>query len=407
VRRIARRLARFHAAAATGPGVDEHGRLATVRGNWAENFAQMSPYVGRTISRGVQAAIADFVEQSLSREARLFARRVAAGRVRDGHGDLHAASVCVEGRRLHLFDCLEFAARFRCADVVAEVAFLAMDLDHHGRADLAAAFVDAYVRASGDDELRRLLDFYKCYRAYVRGKVTSFRLAEPGMTEAESGALEATARCYFDLALAYATDQGQPVLVVAMGLPASGKTTLAGGLAGRLGLVHVSSDVVRKELAGLEPTAHRTEGFGQGLYAPAMTRRTYAALHRRAGRWLRTGRSVVLDATYSRVRERRAVRRLAARLGVPLVVLVCRAGAAVLRARLAAREADSRTASDARLDLWPALRAAFEEPVAFPGAVACVSLQTSGPPAAALEQALSVVRTHSGVTGSGATSKVA
>ena len=90
-------------------------------------------------------------------------------------------SVCVMGRRLYLFDCIEFNARFRCADVAAEVAFLAMDLDHLARADLSHAFVDAYMHSTRDADLMTLLNFYKCYRAYVRGKVLSFRLDEPGL----------------------------------------------------------------------------------------------------------------------------------------------------------------------------------------------------------------------------------
>lgn len=98
--------------------------------------------------------------------------------MRDGHGDLHAASVCIADGQIVLFDSLQFAPRYRCADLASEVAFLAMDFEYHGRGDLAWAFVDSYVRASGDDELPSLLDFYMCYRAYVRGKVHSLRLAQ-------------------------------------------------------------------------------------------------------------------------------------------------------------------------------------------------------------------------------------
>lgn len=108
-----------------------------------------------------------------------------------------------EGSRLHLFDCIEFNVRFRCADVAAEVAFLAMDLDHYARPDLASAFVEAYVGDSGDAELRVLLDFYRCYRAYVRGKVASLRLAEPNLTMSERQALADEARTYFVLAHSY------------------------------------------------------------------------------------------------------------------------------------------------------------------------------------------------------------
>lgn len=156
--------------------------------------------------------------------------------MRDGHGDLHAASVCIADGQIVLFDSLQFAPRYRCADLASEVAFLAMDFEYHGRGDLAWAFVDSYVRASGDDELPSLLDFYMCYRAYVRGKVRSLRLAQtekvPG---GEQEALIAESRGYFDLAWAHAGGLPRPLMVVTMGLPASGKTTLARALAGRLG----------------------------------------------------------------------------------------------------------------------------------------------------------------------------
>jgi predicted kinase len=151
-----------------------------------------------------------------------------------------------------------------------------------------------------------------------------------------------------------------------MGLPASGKTTLARALAGRLGVVHISSDVVRKQLAGLRPSERRREGFGQGLYGPAASFRTYAVLRRRAARWLRLGRSVVLDATYGNPAERRVLPALARRLGAALVVVECCADEPELRRRLVTRERDATTASDARSEIWPELRAAYTEPCELP-----------------------------------------
>jgi predicted kinase len=164
-------------------------------------------------------------------------------------------------------------------------------------------------------------------------------------------------------------DGARPLLVVTMGLPATGKTSLARELARRLGLVHLSSDVVRKELAGLAPNARRRDDFGTGLYDPSMTRRTYEALRRRAATHLRRGRSVVLDATFGRVEERAAIRRLAARAGARVVFLVCQADEATIGARLAARVRDPDTASDARPELWEALRSAFTDPMEVPGAI--------------------------------------
>jgi hypothetical protein len=170
------------------------------------------------------------------------------------------------------------------------------------------------------------------------------------------------ARRYFDLAWSYAGGIAQPLLVVTMGMPATGKTTLAHALATRLGLVHLSTDRVRKELMGVAPTARHTGAYNEGIYRPEMTRRTYTTLHRRAGRWLRRGQSVVLDATYGSSSERAAVQRLARRAGVRLIVFVCEADEATIRQRLAVRANDATAVSDARLANWPALRDAFNDP---------------------------------------------
>jgi predicted kinase len=315
------------------------------------------------------------------------------GRVRDGHGDLHASSICVVQGRIHLFDSLQFAPRFRCADVAAEVAFLAMDFEHYGRADLAWAFVDAYVRASGDAELLTLLDFYACYRAYVRGKVRSLRLAQASFAPAEEARIIGECRAYFDLAWAHAGGLVRPSLVVSMGLPASGKTTLAQALARRLGMVHLSSDEVRKQLAEVPLVDRRVDPFRHGLYDPTMTRRTYAALRRRAAQWCRRGRSVVLDATYGDPAERSQVQRLAKRLRVDVRVILSHADDTILRARLARRAGEAGVVSDARLELWPELRAAFVEPDEMSGVLV---VDASRLPEDTQAQALALLRREAG-----------
>ena len=390
MRRIARRLARFHASAPTGRGVDEHGSIATIRGNWDGNFRESKPFVGRLLTAERDERIRAYVQGFLRHNRALLEQRVAHGRIREGHGDLHLASICLDGSRLVLFDCIEFAARFRCSDVAAEVAFLAMDLEHRGRADLASAFVDAYVRFSGDEHVRQLLGFYIAYRAFVRGKVLGMRLHEPGLAPQEARDIADDATAYFDLAWAYAGGFAGPVLLMSMGLPGSGKTTLAEALAARLGLVHISSDRLRKELAGLAATTPQREAFGAGVYDPAMTRRTYQAMVRRAGQWLRRGRSVVLDATYGNPDERAAVRRLAGRLGVRLVPLLADVEERVILDRMRIRETQSGVTSDARVELWPRLRDAFVPPTEMAETVRVSTAGTVAEVAARAIAALSI-----------------
>jgi aminoglycoside phosphotransferase family enzyme/predicted kinase len=364
--RIAARLVDFHREAATGPGVDEHGTLPSLWANWAENFLQTKDVFGRTLPVTTRDDIRCYIDDFLSANGELFQRRILEGRIRDGHGDLHAGSVCAMGRKLYLFDCIEFSARFRCADVAAEVAFLAMDLDHLGRADLSHAFVEAYVRRSQDRQLLDVLDFYKCYRAYVRGKVLSVRLGEPGMSPPEMDRTADAAAAYFELAHTYAHPTATPLLLVVMGLPASGKTTLAHAVAGRRGMVYLSSDIQRKRLAGIRPTVHEHVPFGTGLYSRSMSRRTYAALKRHAARLLRRAHSVVVDATCGQPMNRTQFRQLARRVGARCLIVWCQADETVLRDRLTRRVQDPNTTSDARLELWPVLRAAFTPPAPAP-----------------------------------------
>jgi len=204
---VAQKLARFHEKAETNAAISAFGDLNAISQNTAENFNQTGKYIGTTISPEKYEHIRSFSESFLVQNAPLFRRRVSEGRIRDCHGDLHAAHICF-GNGICIYDCIEFNDRFRYGDVASEVAFLAMDLDHYRRTDLSQHFVNAYLTASGDTELKTLLNFYKCYRAYVRGKVEGFKLDDPYISEAEKKKILAVARGYFALADSYTAPEG-------------------------------------------------------------------------------------------------------------------------------------------------------------------------------------------------------
>ncbi len=378
LRRVAARVARFHREAPTSAEITAHGDLSVVRQNTEENFQQVLPWVGVCLSREEYDDIAAYTRAFEDVKADVFQRRAREGRVRDGHGDLHAANIFLENG-IEIIDCIEFNERFRCLDVAQDIAFLAMDLDFYDRPDLSEAFVESYIEESGDTGIRELLDFFKAYRAFVRGKVTSFRLEDASLAEDERRKVTEAARAYFHLAHAYACKSlPRPLLVLIGGLMGTGKSYLGSQLAGRWDMEYISSDVTRKQLAGLRPTEHRYDPFGQGLYSPQMSRLTYEAMFRQARQLLGAGRSVVLDATFSRRQGRQEALAIGRELGVEVWVVECVAPDQVVRARLVQRaETGEVTASDGRLEVYDAQKASWE-PMDDVPARRHIRLDTSG-----------------------------
>jgi aminoglycoside phosphotransferase family enzyme len=200
---IARIVAKFHSEAQTNDEISQFGELGTVKTNWAENFSQTIKYIGQSVSRTdynlIQSKINKFMEQNNL----LFKGRIDGRHIRDCHGDLHSGNIFVTDK-IYIFDAIEFNDRFRYSDVASDVAFLAMDLDYQERSDLSDYFIAKYITYSNDAQISLMLPFYKCYRAYVRGKVVSFRLDDSNITAEQKEAAIKEASGYFRLATNYA-----------------------------------------------------------------------------------------------------------------------------------------------------------------------------------------------------------
>jgi aminoglycoside phosphotransferase family enzyme len=201
--RMAKAISEFHLKAETNKRISEFGSLEVIEANWKENFDQTEDYTGKTIPAEEFKLILDRVEDFIKKNTALFEKRIAEDRVRDCHGDIHSGNIFVTDK-IYIFDAIEFNERFRYSDVAADVAFLAMDLDFRGQTDLSDFFVEKYIEYSGDQELTKLLPFYKCYRAYVRGKVVGFKLKDPNVRSKEKDMAMQEARAYFKLAATYA-----------------------------------------------------------------------------------------------------------------------------------------------------------------------------------------------------------
>ena len=196
---VSEKLARFYSTAETSDFIKSFARPERIKQDTDENFEQTEKYIAVTISKDVYLEIQNRTNDFFRTEAEIFHQRIDADRIRDCHGDLRLEHIFWEDE-IFIFDCIEFNKRFRFTDTAADIAFLAMDLDYHGREDLTEHLIQTYIQKSGDQNLMKVLNFYKCYRAYVRGKVESFRLDDPNIPEGEKrGALQ-RAKKYFNLA---------------------------------------------------------------------------------------------------------------------------------------------------------------------------------------------------------------
>jgi uncharacterized protein len=121
----------------------------------------------------------------------------------------------------------------------------------------------------------------------------------------------------------------------------------------------IQSDRIRK--GGVWPM-HIEQGvapYDRGIYRKELRHRVYSQMLALAQGNLKSGRSVVLDATFSAVKWREEAERLGNDLDCNIVFVECIAGVETLRERLKAREVECGI-SDARLQHLDEMVAGFE-----------------------------------------------
>lgn len=366
VREVARRLAAFHAGAGTSGSICEAGGPQRLLHLWDDNLALL-----RRLGRGViDPSAVDEVELRAHRYIAgrhpLLQRRVDAGLIRDGHGDLQADDIFLLEDGPRLLDCLEFDDRLRHGDVLSDAAFLAMDLERLGRLDLAREFLEAYREFTAESHPASLEHHYIAYRAHVRAKVKCISVAQ-----GDAGARNA-ARALHRLSLEHLR-MGSVRLVLVGGAPGTGKSTLAGLLGEQRGWTVLRSDAIRREvLADVADLAERYSARARDLI--------YAETLSRAERLLVMGESVVLDATWAEGRWRAAAAGVAGRTTSDLYQLRCDVRPEVAQQRAAARRLSGIDVSEAGPREVDLVRRHF---AAWPEAV---TVGTEDTPAGAIRQ---------------------
>jgi len=338
---LARDLVAFQSQAAIAP--PEFGTPDIIRADALENFDELERLL--PIEDPLLARLRDWTEAEWQRRKADFARRRAAGRVREGHGDLHLGNLVLIGDRVIPFDGIEFSADFRCIDVASEIAFTLLDLLDHGRPGLATWLLNAWLVWNGDFDALTVLRFYLVYRALVRAKVAALQERAP---EA-AGYLALAARL---------TSLPAPTLTITCGPSGCGKTYESSrrlASADFLHTVRIRSDIERKRLYGLAPEADS----GGTIYGPEATRRTYARLAELAEAIIKAGWAVIVDAAFLKRAEREAFRTLAHRLGCDFELLAPQADPAEMARRIAARRNDP---SEATVEVLARQLEGFEVP---------------------------------------------
>lgn len=323
-------LVRFHDESPHGPDIDQAGTASALRARWRSLLDPLREAPPDLVDPDLLARIDRHAMRYLDGRAPLLDQRIADGRIVDGHGDLLAEDIFELPDGFRVLDCLDFDDRLRYVDRLDDIAFLAMDVESLGQADLADELIDEYLRESADRAPASLRDHYIAYRATVRAKVDVIRAGQGDRTAAQ--------RACEHLALAARRlERGAVRLTTIGGLPGTGKSTVAAELATRTGAVLISSDHVRKELARVGAVGGHIGRFGAGRYSPANKARVYDELLWRAKVLLASGVPVILDASWTDPEQRRRAATVADDVAAELVTVQCVCPAELAYQRIRAR----------------------------------------------------------------------
>lgn len=361
--RLSNKLADFYKDQNSSKEINEQGHPDKIKVSIDENLTLSKDFIGDTISQAAYSTIEFYNDYFFKNKSDLFMKRMNRDSIKDCHGDLRLEHINFGSEEICIFDCIEFNERFRYIDIASDIAFLAMDLDFNGYYGFSKFFVSEISKAINQDSLYDVLDFYKCYRAYVRGKVESIKALEPEVLYQEREIAHKQAVSYFKQALKYALFGSNPVIIVTFGVIGSGKSTIAQLLSEELSCEIVSSDMVRKNISGIPSTERKYEEYDSGIYSKDITEQTYCELFDRAKAITKDGKIVILDASFSKRKWRESLVERSKRLDIPLYFLQALAPKDLIKQRLLYRERQETSVSDGRLEILDRFILEFEEPL--------------------------------------------
>lgn len=335
----------------------EHGSFNIVKFNCEENFTQTEGYKDRFIDSELFEFIKKQTLKFLEQNGELFDKRVADGHVIDGHGDLRLEHIYMDGDKFGLIDCIEFNQRFRFNDVVSEIAFLSMEVDQMGNIAFSDGLLKGFFSVYDDDDSKKLLNFYRCYRAFVRAKVTCFLLDGKDESWELYAQKKAEVAKLIDMAAVYALNMLDTDALVFYGLMASGKTKNAKMFADKYPVMNINTDFLRKKMHGIDPDTKVTVSFGDDIYSKENSLKLYEELGKIAENNRKLGRCTVIDGSFSKIQYLEKVKE---NFKGNFIKIEFFAPENIILERLERRK-DKVCVSDGRVDIYAAQKKGAEE----------------------------------------------
>jgi len=340
-------IADFHETVDRADDASLYGSSECIEHWFVENFDHIGPLLVDDNHKQQLQAIQTWGNLEWSNKAGLMRLRKQQGYVRECHGDLHLSNMTLINGKVTLFDCIEFNPKLRWIDVISEVAFLVIDLLHFGYDNYAYRLLNHYLQHTGDYQGMVLLRYYLVYRALVCAKVSLLRHAQQRNDAAVSDLACLKYVAFANLAERF-TKVGRVALIITHGYSGSGKSTIAGQLAEKIGALQIRSDIERKRLFGYRAQEHTDSGLDSGLYTQEASQKTYLHLAECAKVVIESGFSAIIDAAFLKARQRDLFRQLADAGGVQFLIVDFQASDEELSRRIRQRQND---VSEATIDV--------------------------------------------------------
>ncbi|MFP4403740.1 MAG: AAA family ATPase [Candidatus Woesearchaeota archaeon] len=348
IKKISSILANFYKNAKTNDTINSYGSIENIKFITNQNFEQTEKYISSLFEMEKFNFIKSATNKFINSKKDLFNSRILNGKIKECHGDLHSGNIFIN-EKINIFDCIEFNEEFKNSDICCDIAFLSMDLDFNYKKDLSKYLISEFVDSTSDYLLYALLDFYKCYRAFVRAKVNAFMSDNPNLTNDEKNIYIENAKKYFHLAYRYACifNDLKPTVLINCGFSGTGKSRWIKFASDMINSSILRTDSIRKKLLNIQPDTVKDEKYYQKYYSEEKRQLIYDYIYKKAKDILNHGGKVSIDATFIKKENRLSYKKLAEEFNAKFIIIHTVASSKIIKQRINERKEDENNLSDA------------------------------------------------------------